>query len=283
MRKDNLAGLYYQSAPTLINKQLEAAFKHEQGPGETPGKTTKKQDVKGIIVPKYAYDQAGPCAAWAYKALIESKKPDVYILFSQVKGNKTYITNEPFETPYGIVRVDQKINLQIQKSEDIEVNDAAFDDEPHIRSQLPMLQFVTKRDESIKILPVKVGTGVNLKKLSTDLKEAFLDQDKTYQVIMPTNLTRFGRDHSYIPFGENQQEKVRRLDKGMIEAIKTGEAAKVLAYYEKNSMNTENIIALLLTMLFLKPKKVLLEQYYLSSQFKNDPKNFISFASLILK
>ena len=274
--------MYYKSAPTLIDKQLEAAFKHEKGPGETPGKT-KNEELQGIIVPRFSYDISGPCAAWAYKALGEAKKPDVYIILSQVDEDVSKVTDEPFQTPYGILRVDQKLNRTLTKKEHIQKDDASFDNDDHIRSQLPLLQYTTKQDESIKILPLQIGTRVKLKKLSVDLKEALLDADKTATVILSTNLTRFGTNHGYIPFSQNPAKQVTNLDKGMIEAVKSKKPENVLKYYENHAMNTENIVALIFLLIFLNPKKILLEQYYHTTSFTNDKKNFISQSSLIIK
>lgn len=274
--------MYYKSASTLIDKQLNKAFKHKKGPGETPGKTTN-EEIQGIIVPRFSYYISGPCAAWAYKALGEAKRPDVYILLSQVEADVSKITDEPFQTPYGIMRVDQKLNRLLETKEEIQKDDASFDNDAHIRSQLPFLQFTTKQDESIKILPLQVGTRVKLKQLSVNLKEALLDSDKTAAIILPTNLTRFGTNHGYVPFSQNPKEQVTKLDKGMIDAIKSSKPQNVLKYYEKHAMNTENIVALIFMLIFLNPTNTLLEQYYHTTAFTDDKKNFISQSSFVIK
>jgi len=67
MRQARLTGVYYHAAPTLLDKQLKSCFSHSKGPGDLPVKPKDVKDAKplGVIVPMYAYDVAGPCAAWA--------------------------------------------------------------------------------------------------------------------------------------------------------------------------------------------------------------------------
>lgn len=282
MREDTLAGMYYKNAPTLLNQELEKAFESQKGPGSMPGQSREEDGLQGIIVPRFKYEIAAPCSAWGYKALQERTTSDVYIIVSQSNEDVTYVTDEPFKTPYGIVRVDQNLNRTLTKRDDVEKNDAAFDEDEHVRSQLPLLQFSTAK-EGLKILPIQISSKTNLKELSVDIKEALMDQDKKASVITPTNITKYGADHTYIPFSQKPVKQVEELDRGFIKRLKQGNPRKVLEYYEDHSMNTENIIGLLFTLIHTKPEEVLLEQYYGTNEFTKDDRNFITFASMILK
>ena len=283
MRKSKLSGIYYAGAPTLINNQIKEAFLHEKGPGELPSKPNNKTHIKGIITPLYEYKKSGPCAAWAYKHVAEEKKPDVFIIIGHnVQGSS--IGLEPYETPYGIVRVDQALAREIIKKTALKNQEALFDNDQYIESQLPYIQYLYNSDlETIKILPILVSHDVELKKLAVDIKETLLEQNKTATIIVPTNFTNYGPSHGYIPFEEKQHKKVYELDKEALQQKQKNQPLEYLRYVDEKAMNTDNYLGITLLMLILKPRKSLLEQYYTTADLDGEEKNFTSFASLVFK
>lgn len=284
MRQPRLTGIYFHGAPTLINKQLEDAFMHEKGPGALPAKLkTSKEKVKGIIVPMYPYDLSAPCAAWAYKTLAESETPDIIIVIGQ-SDKDSGITMEPYETPFGIARVDQPFARMIIEKGHIKENNALFDDDDTIESQLPFIQFVFKNQlEKIKFLPILVTEEVKLKELAVDIKDVVMDTGKRVVVIVPVNFTSYGPNHSYVPFSHDQHKKVYELDAGAIDLIKEDKPLDFLKYIDTHAMNTNNYLGVVLALLLLKPKNVSLEQYYTSADINSDFQNFVSFAAVVLK
>lgn len=283
MRKNKLTGIYYSAAPTLLNNQIKDAFLNERGPGALPGKPNNKTHVKGVIVPFFSYDKSGPCATWAYKQIAEEKRPDVYVIIGQTHQESS-IGLEPYETPYGIVRVDQVLARDIIKKTKIKNQEALFDKDEFIESQLPYVQYIQNSNlESIKILPLLISHDVELKKLALDLKEVLMEQNKTATIIVPTNFTSYGSNHSYIPFEQKQHQKVYDLDKGAIDLIQKNKPIEYLKYVSDKAMNTNNYLGITLLMLILKPKKSNLEQYYTTADINQNYKNFISFASIIFK
>ncbi len=285
MKKANLSGVYYNAIQMNLDKQLEEAFTGKKGPGELPVKFSGKQEdiIKGIIVPKYKYDVAGYCAAWAYKALAESEIPDVVIIVGQVKEGAG-ITMESWETPYGLVRVDQALARALISKGTISENNELFDNDEQIESQLPFLQFVFKSNkEALKILPILVSHDVQMKKLAVDIKEVLLELGKKAVVIIPTNFTYYGPEYNYIPFSQEPNKKVYELDKGAIDLISEDKPVEFLQYVDEKVMNLDNFLGITFALLLLKPKKVLLEQYYTTADLNDDDKNFISFAGIVLK
>lgn len=283
MRKARLSGQYYSGAPTILDRQITEYFKHEKGPGDLPIKPEQNKNLHGIITPTYQYELAGPCAAWAYKDLAENGAPDIVIIIGQTKKEYSGITTEPFETPYGMARVDQKFARALIERGNIKENKAMFDEDEQIESQLPMLQFTFKKEsEGLKILPILISTDVKFKELAVDIKEILLEQEKKAAIIIPTNFTHHGANHGYIPFSEKPVKKVYELDEGAIELIKANKPQEYLEYVDKHAMNTDNYLGIIMALLIIKPKKVLLEQYYTSAELNEDIKNFISFAALYL-
>lgn len=278
MKKNKLSGVYYKAAPTLLNKQLEGAFLHDKGPGELPGKVGRGK-VKGLIVPFEEYDVSGPCSAWAYKALAEAKKPDVVVIVGQVESG-AYSCMESFETPFGIARVDQKL---VRKLKNVKIDESLFDSDIFVESQLPFLQFLFGRGRTISFVPLLVGPDAGIRELVVDLKEVLLDEGKEGVVIAPTNFTKHGPNYSYLPFSDGINKKVYEHDGGALDLIKKGDVKKYLEYYHGHGMNTDNYLGVIFALLFAKPTKALLEQYYTSADVNGDVKNLVSFASIVLK
>lgn len=285
MRKPNLTGIYFHAAHTLIDQQITQAFKHKRGPGDLPVKPGKGEgDVKGIIVPQHKYDLAGPCMAWAYKALAESHVPDVIIIIGQSTTSEAGVTIEPYETPYGILRTDQKFIHDLIKRGNIPMNNALFDDDEEIESQLPFVQFTFKSNiEKIKLVPILVTPETKLKELAVDIKETLMDSGKKAAIIVPTNFTSFGRNFGYIPFSDDELNKVADLDKGALELIQANKPMDFLAYIEEHAMNIKNYLGVVMALLITKSHKILLEQYYTTADIDGDHKNFTSFAALVIK
>lgn len=283
MRQARLSGIYYKAAPTLLNQQLEEAFLSSKGPGALPANVKgKKSLVKGLIVPRYSYDKAGPAMAWSYKALAESGVPDVIIIIGQSEKG-TGLSTEPYETPYGILRVDQKLALAISEKGNIKENNPLFDEDEFIESQLPFLQYVFSKKESLKILPMLISPDTELKKIVLDIKEALMEQNKKATIIVPTNFTSYGRNYNYIPFSSNAHKQVYELDEGAIKLVQDNKPNDFLKYVDEKAMNTDNFMGVVALLLLLKPKKALLEQYYTTADLDQDYKNFVSFASLVFK
>ncbi|MGV8163021.1 MAG: AmmeMemoRadiSam system protein B [Candidatus Nanoarchaeia archaeon] len=287
MRKAKLSGMYYPAIAMHLDKELEEAFTGKKGPGELPVKFSGKQEdvIKGVIVPMYSYELSGQCAAWAYKALAESEVPDVVIVVGQVKeGSGT--TLESWETPYGIVRADQAMVRALISKGTVSENNDLFAEDQQIESQLPFLQYVFKANgnsEALKILPILISHEVQMKKLAVDIKESLLELGKKAVIVVPTNFTKYGSMHSYIPFSEEPLKKVADLDKGAIDLISEDKPVDFLKYVDDHAMNLDNFLGIAFALVLMKPKKVLLEQYYATADLNEDYKNFISFAAIVLK
>jgi len=279
MREAKLSGVYFHAAPTLLDKQIEQAFKHGLGPGDLPV-SSESENVKGIIVPQHGYDLAGPCAAWAYKALAETKEPDLVIIVGT--GDEAGITEEPWNTPYGLVRVDQSFARALVERKNISVHNKIFEEDTQIESQLPFLQYVFKQ-KGPKILPVLVTKKTDLKELAVDIKEILMEQNKTAIIVVPSNLTHFGREYGYVPFSHDEHKQVYDLDKGAIELIQEKDVDGFLKYMDTHGMNTSNYLGIIFSIYAMKPEKILLEQYYTSADMNKDYKNFVSFSSIIMK
>lgn len=284
MRKSQLSGIYYKSAATLLDSQLTEAFEGKNGPGAKPTQNKKRElNLQGIIVPHYKYELSASCAAWAYNKIAEKGTPDVIIIIGQTEKNSG-ITTEPYETPYGIIRVDQPLARAIIEKGNIQEDNPLFNNDTFIESQLPLIQYTYKKNmETIKILPMLLGKQKNYRELAADIKEALMDQKKKAVIIVPTNFTKYGPNFGYVPFSTETHKNVLELDIEAIKLIQQNKPKELLEYIDEKAMNTDNILGIILALLIIKPNKVLLEQYNTTTDIDNDQKNFTSFAAIILE
>jgi AmmeMemoRadiSam system protein B len=288
MRQPLANKTHYANGTTLLDKQFDELFHHDRGPGALPAPHLVKTDgnVNAIITPHGAYNVAGPCMAWSYMALAEDGLlPDVYILIGQAqKSSESGTTLQTFQMPYGEVRTDQVFLRSLIEKGHIQANDALHNKESVIEVQLPFLQFINKHKmEKIKIAPLLVSSETELEELSVDIKETLLEQKKNAVFIFISNFTSYGRQFHYVPFTEQIPENIARIDKQFFLALTSFDKQAFLSSFEESMAPISGFYPLLLMFQLLSPKKVLLEQNYLSGDINDDYHNTVSFASLVLQ
>ncbi len=288
MRQARFAGLFYPKGELSLKQKIKDSFEGPRGPGVTP---PEKESLKksrlpiAVISPHAGYDYSGECAAWSYKAIGEAPLADVYIIIGpNHNGLESGLTQEPFETPFGIVRVDQDFARRLLAKGNIKENNLIHEDEHSIEVQLPFLQFTHFGNlERIKILPIIIGSKstINLRALAVDLKEVMMETNKKAVFIISSDFTHYGRQYHYIPFSQNIQENIAKLDKGAIDFIKKMDYEGLDDYANKNLMTICGLLPIELLLMTIKPEKVLLEQYYTSAEITGDEKNSVSYASMV--
>jgi AmmeMemoRadiSam system protein B len=149
------AGRSYEADSAKLRKQIDGFFTSGEGPDFKPSEHRGKL-IKGLVAPTYDLKQAGPVYAWAYKELQECQQPDVYILIGTAHAgleNLFAVTDKDFETPLGVVPVDQPIvnRLKAVAPEFFE-EDIAHQSEHAIEFQLPFLQTVIGK--SFTMVPI---------------------------------------------------------------------------------------------------------------------------------
>jgi AmmeMemoRadiSam system protein B len=285
MRKAAVMGTFYEKGETTLLQQLQECFEGERGPGALPPELQKNRKAplpKAILVPHAGYKYSGACAAWAYKTLGEAPIADVYIILAPSHhSTESGLTQEPFETPLGIVRVDQDLARRLLEKGTIKENPIVHEQEHSIEVQLPFLQFINKGAiEKLKILPILVGHDLDITTLAIDMKEILLDTGKKAVFIVSTDLTHYGRNYHYLPFTADVQENISLLDKGALDIIKKGDGEGFLAYIEEHMMTLCGSYAVAFLLKLIKANKVNLEQYYTSTAVTGDQKNSVSYAAM---
>ncbi|MFH1073446.1 MAG: AmmeMemoRadiSam system protein B [Nanoarchaeota archaeon] len=283
MRKPKFAGIFYEGSSDKLKKQLEDSFLGEKGPGELPGKRTGK--VQAVITPHAGYVYSGMCAAWSYKAIGESEIPDLYIIFgpnhhAPVSG----MSVESFETPLGIIRTDLEFAKTLEEKGTIGVNEKIHQLEHSVEVQIPFLQYANEKDiEKVKVLQILISTDIDIDQLAADLKETIMDLKKTVVYIVSSDFTHYGINYHYVPFVDNIQENLYKLDADAIEYIKKLDYKGFMGFVDEKEMTICGQLPIALLLRLVKSKKVELEAYYTSGDLSKNYRNSVSYASVIFR
>lgn len=286
MRKAAYAGFFYPKTTDALNKTLEECFTGKLGPGALPSKPKLDSKlVKAIISPHAGYAYSGMAAAWGYMAIAEAPLPDLFILLgASHRLGESGISLESFETPLGLIRVDQEFAKALIKKGNIKLNEEVHVKEHSLEVQLPFLQFsLGNRAEKIKILPLLVSDDMDLEKAASDLKETIAELKRTVTFIVSSDFTHYGPDYGYVPFTTDIKERLSKLDGEAINFIKKGDAPGFANYVYKAGATICGQYAITLLLKTISFKQALLEQYYTSGDIAGNHKNSVSYVSIIFK
>ncbi|MFC1697569.1 AmmeMemoRadiSam system protein B [Nanoarchaeota archaeon] len=284
IRKPIVSGTFYEADRKELIKQIEDSFKHEFGPGTLPNPRTDKE-IKAIIAPHAGYPYSGPCQAFSYKALAESKFPDVYIILGTNHQTQTSCTsNKDFETPLGTVKLQDNFIKELN----IDLNEQAHENEHSIEVQLPFLQFISENNkDKLKIVPIIVG--IDYADTAEKIIKALQKTNLNPVFIISTDFTHYGMSYGFVPFQDNVKEKLHNLDKGAIDHILKIEPLKFNTNLQETGATICGrfaIMCLLEILNNLKDRKNIkskLLKYYTSGDIARNYRNSVGYASILFE
>jgi MEMO1 family protein len=286
MRKAAYTGYFYPKKVDELNKLIEDCFTGKMGPGDLPSKPKPDSgSIKAVICPHAGYTYSGMAAAWSYAAIAEANLPDLFIMLGPCHSSlKSGIAFDSFETPLGLVRVDQDFAKALAAKGNITIDDEIHKKEHSIEVQLPFLQFVLgSRAEKIKILPILVTDDLNLDLFALDLKDTIKELKKKVTFIVSSDFTHYGHNYGYVPFSTDIKERIAKLDGEAINLIKKGDADGFAEYIYKTGATICGQLPIILLLKTISFKNVALEQYYASGDLSGDYSNSVSYASLVFR
>jgi AmmeMemoRadiSam system protein B len=285
-RKAVVAGMFYEDNEEKLDNQITKCFKSDFGPGRIP-EARKEKKILGVVAPHAGYQFSGPGQAHCYKEIGEAEEADVYVILGTAhSGFETAaLTMEDFETPYGIVKVDEDFAKNL-----IEKGAAIEDKYPHVREhsievQLPFLQFVNK-DKEIKIVPIVVGHNTNHKKLGRAIADISKLLGKKIIIIASSDFTHYGISYGYMPFKDNVKENLEKLDKRAIKWLEKLDEDSFLMEIEEKQMTVcgaKAIAAMIVACKELGADKVRVLEYYSSGDITKDWGSAVGYASIIVE
>lgn len=274
----SFAGSFYESSPSRLEEQIKSCFLHKLGPGDLPLKRSGSS-IKGVVVPHAGYQFSGPCAAWAYKELAESKVSGTFVILAPDHNgvcDSPTTTLDEFKTPLGVVMVNKSfVNSLVKRCPFVRVGSIS---EHAVEVQLPFLQF-TQDSKSLRVVPIVVPSMDNYKELA----DAICEIDENAVVICSTDLTHFGPQFDYVPFKYKVEENLKGLDMGAIAMLEKVDTGGFISYVRKTGTTVCGANALIVFLEVMRisfVKKGELLSYYSSSAVTRDWANSVSYASL---
>ena len=287
-RKPIVAGMFYKDNFEELDEQINYCFKEDKfGPGDVPI-STRDKEIIGVIAPHAGYAYSGGGQAWCYKEIRESKVADVYVVIGTNHTSlKTCLTIEDFETPFGVVRIDNEFIETLMNHSKIIENKETHNHEHSIEVQLPFLQFVN-RDylKNMKIVPILVSSDIKYEDLARAIVETATELDKKICVICSSDFTHYGINYSYMPFHDNVQEEMRKLDGGAIGFIKEFDSFGFVNYVEETGATIcgySSIAVLIEIAKLMKSSKVEVMQYYTSGDVTKDYSSAVGYGSVVVR
>ena len=241
VREPRIAGSWYPGTEKALRKQLETFFdKAQVQPPD--GK------IRALIAPHAGYVYSGQTAAYAYKPLRKGDYERVILLgvnhrLGGVRGGAITEAGS-WETPLGRVQVDRDICDELLKEELFDSIAARSDMEHSLEIQLPFLQ---ERLGEFKLVPIMVGdtSDDDCRRMGALLK-TFVDEQTL--VVASSDFTHYGPNYGYVPFRDNVEENLKKLDGGAIGLINDVDFTAFRDYVRKTGATIcgKNAIGILL-------------------------------------
>ncbi|MDD5086365.1 MAG: AmmeMemoRadiSam system protein B [Candidatus Nanoarchaeia archaeon] len=287
VRKPIVAGQFYEKDFQKLNKQIEECFEGKNGPGALPLKK-RQGDVLGAIVPHAGYVFSGPCAAWCYKEIAESKFSDLFLILGPNHSGfgSTSTILDDWETPFGVVKVDKSFAKKLVENSSIKEDSMAHLNEHSIEVQLPFLQFASRDNlDNLRFVAITLSYDFNLNELASSIRKTIDESGKKVCVIASSDFTHYGSAYGYMPFSQNIKENMKKLDYGAIDFIKKLDSKGFLNYVKekKATICGTSAISLLIEVLKGRANKANLMHYYTSGDVMGDYSNAVGYAGIIFK
>jgi len=288
-RKAMFAGQFYEANAQALEKQIAECFAGKNGPGDLPlSKRTKH--IQAIIAPHAGYTFSGQCAAWAYKEIAESEFANLYIILGPNHNSRaSAVSMQGYETPSGLVRVDQEFaKALLEKNTDLKVDEEVHAAEHSIEVQLPFLQFATADNmHALKILPIIIG-DIDYNKLGLDIKETIIESGKKVIIIASSDFTHYGHNYHYIPFSTDVKKSIYEMDRKAIGFIENLDANGFMGFVDETQATICGAFPIAVLLKALGKSKVELIQYYTSADLEAETlpegkqyKNSVSYAAIV--
>jgi len=185
VRKAMFAGTFYDGDKATLAARIEGYLGAVSELPAIPG------EVRALICPHAGYVYSGPTAAYAYK-LVQGKPYETVIIIGTshqyaLDGASIYLKGA-FETPLGIVSVDEELASAIAKASGFSYVAEAHAKEHSVEVQVP---FIQKALPAAKIVPIVLGypTRRNVYSLAEGIAKAC--GEKKVLIVASTDLSHY--------------------------------------------------------------------------------------------
>lgn len=138
MRPCSVAGMFYPAEPRHLEQLLESFFQ----------KRAPEIDARGIVSPHAGYVYSGETAACAFSTIPPDFDGTFVVIGPSHRGYMTCASAVPWETPFGIVDIDEEFIDALE----IEVDEVSHLDEHSLEVQMPIIKYRFPRARAVPIM-----------------------------------------------------------------------------------------------------------------------------------
>jgi len=192
IKKPNVAGQFYTADPAALSAQIQTFLKKVPQP-------EGNRRVGIVIVPHAGYIYSGQIAAQAFKHVVGKKYTTVVVLAPShhygFPGISVW-TEGGFETPLGILTVDQSFAKELMAADPLFIFEpAAFEREHALEVELPFIQEAVGKD--VKIVPVIMGQAdFSTCEKAAEALNRIIGSRKDVLVVVSSDMSHFHDDQT---------------------------------------------------------------------------------------
>jgi AmmeMemoRadiSam system protein B/AmmeMemoRadiSam system protein A len=268
-----LAGAWYASERNRLAREIEAHLR------SVPERQV--DNLCALILPHAGYQWSGPTAAHGIRLLRPDAFDRVIVMGPSHRmplENRASLPEEThFANPLGELALDVDFIESLRRHAVFAGDSGAHAEEHSVQIELPLLQ---QSLGDFRLVPIVVGQlNADTVTRMAEILRPMLDERTL--VVVSSDFTHYGRRFGYVPFEDNIQENVRRLDDGALGLILAKDARGFLEYVRRTQATIcgRYPIGILLSMLPGDAQAHLLN-YDTSARISGDCSNSVSYAAL---
>jgi MEMO1 family protein len=237
-------GSAYEATYNALVSQIEAYFAPPEGPGNNSIPDISKP-LRGLISPHIDFTRGGPTYAHAYKALANSPKADIYVIFGTCHTSmpqRFSVTDKDYETPLGRVKTDKAfVSRLLSRIGSRYLDEFSHRAEHSIEFQVVYLRYMLRNRPDFTIVPILVNSfhdvyscggtaseNPEIRNVVTAIRETMEEVPGRVCVIAGADLAhvgrRFGDDSGPT---EHSLQQVEQEDRIFLDLVEQGDAERM--------------------------------------------------------
>jgi hypothetical protein len=239
------------------------------------------QNVQALLLPHAGYRYSGRVAAEALKQVAGRSFKRVIVLGPSHSVAMKDIASLPRATHYATVLGEIPLDLEcmetLLESPRFENVSRAHRDEHSVQIEVPLLQAALR--PGFRLVPVVVGQiGSGAAREMASALRPFLDAETL--VVVSTDFTHYGPRFGYVPFRENIEHNLRKLDLDAFETIRRKDLPAFERYFQKTGITVCGRCPVMILLALLDPDAGVHKiTYRTSGELTGDFHNSVSYLS----
>lgn len=194
--------------------------------------TPPLENVHALVVPHAGYQYSGQVAAYSYKQVAGKRFSRVIVMGPSHSLPMEDVASVPNVTHYstvlGEVPLDMDFIAALKSHPEFRSVRGTDEREHSVQIQIPFLQ---RALGEFKLVPIVVGQlDLDTTRAMAKILTGLIDPDTL--VVASSDFTHYGRNYDYLPFTDNVENNLKKLDMGAWECIQKKDLDAFAKYIE---------------------------------------------------